>query len=117
MTTRDAGNRGEAAVAGYLREREYDLLASQWRCRFGEIDLIARDPKGQLCFVEVKLRSNLSAGLPREYVDGRKQARLRTTAALYMSIRKLDEPARFDVAEVYDENGALRVEYLENAFE
>ncbi|BAK99126.1 hypothetical protein OBV_19280 [Oscillibacter valericigenes Sjm18-20] len=117
MTTRNAGNRGEAAVAGYLRERGYGLLASQWRCRFGEIDLIARDPGGQLCFVEVKLRSNLCAGLPREFVDGRKQARLRTAAAMYMSVRELDEPARFDVAEVYDENGALRVEYLENAFE
>lgn len=117
MTTRNAGNRGEAAAAGYLRERGYDLLASQWRCRFGEIDLIARDPKGLLCFVEVKLRSNLCVGLPREYVDGRKQVRLRTAAALYMSGRELDEPARFDVAEVYDVNGALRVEYLENAFE
>ncbi len=117
MTTRNAGNRGEAAVAGYLREQGYGLLASQWRCRFGEIDLIARDREGQLCFVEVKLRSNLSVGLPREYVDGRKQARLRAAAALYMSVGELDEPARFDVAEVYDKNGALRVEYLENAFE
>lgn len=117
MTAKSAGNRGEAAAAQYLRRRGYGLLASQWRCRFGEIDLIARDPEGMLCFVEVKLRSNLRAGLPREYVNGRKQARLRTAAALYMSVKELDEPARFDVAEVYDENGALRVEYLENAFE
>ncbi len=117
VSTRSAGNRGEAAVADYLRKRGYRLLAGQWRCRFGEIDLIARDGQGLLCFVEVKLRSNLQMGLPREYVDGRKQARLRTAAALYMSVKDLDEPARFDVAEVYDENGALRVEYLENAFE
>lgn len=117
MSTRSAGNRGEAAVADYLRKRGYRLLAGQWRCRFGEIDLIARDGQGLLCFVEVKLRSNLQMGLPREYVNGRKQARLRTAAALYMSVKDLDEPARFDVAEVYDENGALRVEYLENAFE
>ncbi|WP_312939786.1 YraN family protein [Oscillibacter sp.] len=117
MTTRSAGNRGEAEVAGYLRRRGYGLIASQWRCRFGEIDLIARDPEGLLCFVEVKLRSNLQVGLPREYVTVAKQARLRSAAALYMSVKDLDEPARFDVAEVYDENGALRVEYLENAFE
>jgi putative endonuclease len=117
MTTKSAGNRGEAEVAGYLRRRGYGLLASQWRCRFGEIDLIARDPEGLLCFVEVKLRSNLQVGLPREYVTGAKQARLRSAAALYMSVKDLDEPARFDVAEVYDESGALRVEYLENAFE
>ena len=68
-----AGDRGEAEVARYLRRNGYTLLASQWRCRFGEIDLIARDRGGQLCFVEVKLRSNLSVGLPREIVDARKQ--------------------------------------------
>lgn len=117
MTTKSAGNRGEAAAARYLRGKGYTLLAGQWRCRFGEIDLIARNPEGLLCFVEVKLRSNLRLGLPREYVDGRKRARLRAAAALYMSVKDLDEPARFDVAEVYDENGTLRVEYLENAFE
>ena len=117
MTARGAGNRGEAAAARWLRQRGYTLLASQWRCRFGEIDLIARDRTGLLCFVEVKLRGNLTVGLPREYVDGRKQERLRRAAALYMSVRELDEPARFDVAEVFGEQGALRVEYLENAFE
>ena len=117
MTARGAGNRGEAAAARWLRQRRYAQLASQWRCRFGEIDLFARDRTGLLCFVEVKLRGNLTVGLPREYVDGRKQERLRRAAALYMSVRELDEPARFDVAEVYEEQGTLRVEYLENAFE
>ena len=117
MTARSAGNRGEAAAARWLRQRGYTLLAGQWRCRFGELDLIARDRAGLLCFVEVKLRGNLTVGLPREYVDGRKQERLRRAAALYMSVRELDEPARFDVAEVYEEQGVLRVEYLENAFE
>ena len=112
-----AGDRGEAEVARYLRKKGYTLLASQWRCRFGELDLVARDKRGTVCFVEVKLRGNLTVGLPREYVDGRKQERLRRAAALYMSVRELDEPARFDVAEVYEEQGALRVEYLENAFE
>lgn len=116
MTGKRAGDRGEAEVARYLRQKGYTLLASQWRCRFGEIDLIARNRRGQLCFVEVKLRGNLSMGLPREYVDGRKQARLRTAAALYMSQQELDEPARFDVAEVYDDPGGMRVEYLEDAF-
>lgn len=117
MTAKGAGNRGEAAAARFLRARGYTLLASQWRCRFGELDLIARDAAGLLCFVEVKLRGNLRVGLPREYVDARKQERLRRAAALYMSLHELDEPARFDVAEVYDQRGALRVEYLENAFE
>ena len=113
-----AGDRGEAEVARYLRKKGYTLLASQWRCRFGELDLVARDRKGTICFVEVKLRSAGAIGLPREFVDARKQERLRTTASAYLSSHDLDAPARFDVAEVYAEtDGSLRVEYLENAFE
>ncbi len=118
MKAKAAGNRGEAEAARYLRKQGYTLLASQWRCRFGEIDLIAKDRQGMLCFVEVKLRSNLTVGLPREFVDSRKQEKLRMAAAAYMSRYELDVPARFDVAEVYaDETGRiLKLEYMENAF-
>ncbi len=116
MSAKAAGDRGEAEAARYLRKKGYTLLASQWRCRFGELDLVARDRRGTLCFVEVKLRSGTAHGLPREFVDRRKQERLRKTAAAYLSVHGLDAPARFDVAEVYEENGALRLEYLENAF-
>ena len=117
-TAKAAGNRGEAEVARLLRKRGCTLLASQWRCRFGEIDLVAKDRQGMLHFVEVKLRSNLSVGLPREFVDARKQEKLRLAAAAYLSRYELDLSACFDVAEVYaDENGAIRkVEYIENAF-
>ena len=119
MTTRrELGNRGEAEAARYLRKKGYALLASQWRCRYGELDLVARDKQGTVCFVEVKLRSDTAHGLPREAVDRRKQERLRTAAALYLSTHDIDAPARFDVAEVYtDENHRiLRLEYLEDAF-
>lgn len=118
MKTRSSGNRGEAEVAKYLRKKGCILLASQWRCRFGELDLVAKDRRGTICFVEVKLRSAGSIALPREFVDGRKQERLRKAASTYLSTHELDAPARFDVAEVYQENnGELRIEYLENAFE
>ncbi|MEG0779906.1 MAG: YraN family protein [Oscillospiraceae bacterium] len=117
MNTTDTGTWGEEAVAAFLRERGYDIVAGQWRCRYGEIDLIARGG-GYLCFVEVKLRSNLSCGLPREFVDARKQKKLRTAAAFYLSTHDPDEPARFDVAEVYTDGGhtATRIAYLEDAF-
>ena len=115
--TKAAGDRGEAAAAGYLRKRGYTLLASQWRCRFGELDLVARDRRGTVCFVEVKLRSAGAIGLPREFVDARKQERLRAAAAAYLSTYEIDAPARFDVAEVYaEDDGTLRVENLEDAF-
>lgn len=118
-TAKAAGNRGEAAVAQYLRKRGCTLLASQWRCRFGEIDLVARTKGGVLCFVEVKLRGPSSIAVPREFVDARKQARLRTAAGCYLSTYDMaDAPARFDVAEVYmDGQGqVLRLNYLEDAF-
>ena len=116
MGRRETGNYGEALAAEYLRKRRYTLIASQYRCRLGEIDLIARKGK-VLCFVEVKTRTNLSVGLPREYVTHAKRERIRAAAALYLSEKGLDCPVRFDVAEVYLEEGkAPRIEYLENAF-
>ena len=119
MNTRSIGTAGEAYVARELRKKGYTLLASQWRCRFGEIDLVAKDKRGTICFVEVKLRGEGAIGLPREFVDSRKQARLRTTAETYLSMHDMDVPARFDVAEVYTDQAGriLRMEYLENAFQ
>ncbi|MBR3641314.1 MAG: YraN family protein, partial [Oscillibacter sp.] len=88
-----------------------------WRCRFGELDLVARDKAGTVCFVEVKLRAEVSIALPREFVTEAKRRRLRATALMYLQQNAPDATARFDVAEVYDEGGTLRVSYLENAFE
>ena len=117
--SRTLGNQGEAEVAKYLRKKGYTLLASQWHCRFGELDLVARDKRGTICFIEVKLRGEGTIARPREFVDTRKQQRLRTAAALWLSQKEMEDlPARFDVAEVYAESsGAFRVEYLEDAFQ
>ena len=113
-----AGDQAEGMTARCLMERGCALLARQWRCRFGELDLVVRDPAGILCFVEVKRRGPGARGLPREAVDARKQERLRKAAAAYLAAAEWDGPARFDVAEVYEaENGSLRMVYLENAFE
>ena len=115
--SRSVGIWGEAQVANYLRKNRYRLVAHSYHCRFGEIDLIAMAGK-TLCFVEVKTRSNLSMGLPREYVNAAKQERIRKTALFYLSEKELDCPMRFDVAEVYQSgSGALEhIEYIKNAF-
>ena len=115
--SRLSGTWGEAQVAAYLRKKGYTLLAHSYRCRLGEIDLIARKGK-VVCFVEVKLRSHTEFCLPREAVTPRKQEKLRKTALLYLSQHELDCPTRFDVAEVYGsaDSGKARIEYLENAF-
>ncbi len=81
MTTREMGLFGEAETAKYLRKNGYTLLAHSYRCRFGEIDLIAQK-KGMLCFVEVKLRSSDTHGLPESLWMGasrRSFARPRST--------------------------------------
>ena len=118
-TTKNLGDQGEELAGDYLLAHGCTLLDRQWRCRYGELDLVARDADGTICFVEVKLRSGNLAGLPREAVDRRKRERLRTAAEAYLSQHGLeDAPARFDVAEVYtdERHQPLRLEYLENAF-
>ena len=105
-------------MARYLEERGCTILDRQWRCRGGELDLVARERSGIVCFVEVKLRGAGAIGLPREFVDGRKQRRLRLAASLYLAEKGLDHaPARFDVAEVLEEGGRLRIHYLADAFQ
>ena len=80
-TSKLAGAWGEAIAAEYLRKKHYQIVANGYHSRFGEIDLIARNRKF-LIFVEVKLRKNARFAQAQEYVDTRKQDRLRTTALL-----------------------------------
>ncbi len=112
------GRWGEALVAEDLRGKGWEILASGWRCRFGEVDLIARRG-GVLAFVEVKLRSGDFAA-PREFVDARKQQKLRTTASFYLAEHPSELQPRFDVAEVYAPQGMEtrrpKIRYVENAF-
>lgn len=114
------GNRGEAAVAAYLRRRRYRLVASQYRCRFGEIDLIARSPEGILCFIEVKTRRGADFAQALEAVTPAKQRRLRSAAQMYLVQTGWEGVCRFDVAEVYPGEGEdwsrPRIHYMENAF-
>ena len=120
MSTKQDGDWGEALVEKYLSERGCRIVEREWRCRFGEIDLIAWD-KNVLCFVEVKTRTNTQMGLPREYVTAGKQARIRKTALFYLCDNGLDCPARFDVAEVYaaapGDEKSVRIVYVEDAFQ
>lgn len=111
---------GEALAAEYLREKQYRILYSGYRSRFGEIDLIAEDGTF-LVFAEVKLRKNANFAQAMEYVDGNKQERLRTTAAQYLSENPTRLQPRFDVIEIYAPEGTETVRpavhHMENAFE
>ena len=112
------GNQGEEEVARWLRGQGYRILASQYRCRFGEIDLIARSREGVLCFVEVKTRANSRFAAPREAVTPAKQRKLRTAAECYLAQTGQGEClCRFDVAEVFPApEGEPAINYITNAF-
>jgi putative endonuclease len=80
---RTLGSTGERAAAAYLVRHGYTIIARNWRCRSGEIDLIARQGD-QLVFVEVRTRRAALAGLAEESITPTKQARLRTLAYTYL---------------------------------
>lgn len=110
---------GEALAGEYLRKKHYQLLAANYRSRFGEIDLIAANRK-YLVFVEVKLRKDATFAQAREFVDAKKQRRIRTTAQLYLSENPTELQPRFDVIEIYAPEGMETrhpaICHLEDAF-
>jgi putative endonuclease len=111
---------GERIAAEYLSRKRYKLVAANYRCRFGELDLIVRN-RTHLVFVEVKLRKNASFAAAREYVDLRKQEKLRMTASLYLSQNPTKLQPRFDVIEIYAPEGIETAQpeiiHLEDAFQ
>ena len=119
-TTKLLGAWGEALAAEYLRKKHYKLIASGYRSRFGEIDLIVKNRK-YLVFVEVKLRKSANFARAYEYVDRKKQEKLRLTASLYLSENPTDLPARFDIIEIYAPEGTStahpEINHMEDAFQ
>jgi putative endonuclease len=111
---------GEALAAEYLRKKRYQIVAAGYHCRFGEIDLIVKDRKN-LVFVEVKLRKSMDFAEAREFVDRRKQDRIRVTASMYLSQNPTNLQPRFDVIEIYAPQGvstsAPQIQHLEDAFQ
>ena len=111
---------GEALAAQYLQKKRYKVVATNYRSRFGEIDIIASHGN-YLVFAEVKLRKSDRFAKAMEFVDSRKQSRLITTASIYLSEHPTDLQARFDVIEIYAPNGMEttkpQINHLEDAFQ
>ena len=116
----ETGAWGEAVAAEYLRKKQYKIIKQGFRSKFGEIDLIAQNGK-YLVFVEVKLRKNAKFAHAFEYVDRRKQDRIRTTASMYLAENPTRLQPRFDVVEIYAPQGIQTVDpeiyHLEDAFQ
>ena len=113
MNKRQVGSNKENIIRRYMEEKGYTILEMNFRCRQGEVDIIAKNDE-YLVFVEVKYRSDVSNGFPEEAVDKRKQKRICQAARYYMYIHNLNEytPIRFDVAGILGNE----INYTENAF-
>lgn len=104
-TSIQVGQAAEALAAQYLKEQGFRILHLNWRCRKGEIDIVA-DEGGTLVFVEVKSRERTRHGSPGEAVTWRKQCCIANAAALYAVQHHLEDSAmRFDVVEVLQDHG------------
>ena len=114
MNKRKTGQEQEVKAACFLKTQGYQILERNYRCKKGEIDLIARE--GQyLVFVEVKYRNTEHSGSPLSAVNPRKQHRISRVALEYLRhyYGSLDVKCRFDVVGIEDDN----ILWLPNAFD
>ena len=108
---------GEKAARLYLEKRGWHTAATNFRTRFGEIDIIAENAQ-YVIFAEVKTRKNARYGPACEAVTPAKQAKIIVAAQAWLQEHPTEKQPRFDVIEVYGEEGAAapRIRQIENAF-
>ena len=118
MDRRERGRIGEDIASAFLEKKGYTIVARNFLCRLGEVDIIARNGE-YLTFVEVKLRKNAEHGEAREFVTRSKQKRILLAAKYYLASHEGPLQPRFDVVEIYlpdGENGKAYVRLIEDAF-
>ncbi len=111
------GKKGEALARKYFEEKGFSIVDRNFRCPYGEIDLILRKDKA-LRFAEINFRRTLEYGVPQESVLRHKQRRIRNTALLWLKQRRLpmDSEIHFDVLAISEKTGKLTYHYIEDAF-
>jgi putative endonuclease len=116
---KDIGALGEDISNNYLKGLGYKILDKNFRCKCGEIDLVARN-NDYICFVEVKTRYGTSFGMPAESVVSSKQHKIYKTAQVYILMKNIiDFNFRFDVIEVIlnNTNNDFLINHIEDAFQ
>lgn len=108
------GALAEQLAAQYLQQQGLKLLHTNYRCRYGEIDLVMQDGDSHV-FIEVRQRGSANFGGAAASIDGRKQAKLIKTAQHYLSTLKRVPPCRFD-AIVMKAADTQQIEWIRNAF-
>ena len=111
---KEFGNIGEEIGSKYLEQIGYKIIERNFSCRQGEIDIIAKD-KNEYVFVEVKTRSNIIYGMPRDAVNEDKQKHIYKCTKYYLHMHGLDNAyVRFDVIEIYFLKNKYRLKHLKN---
>jgi len=111
----ETGKEGEEKAAAFLEANGYEILARNYRHRHAEIDLIAKKGK-MLVFVEVKTRSNLSYGMPEEFVDATKRRLIMKVAEHYIFEIDWHFDIRFDIVSVIINRNEVKLRHIEDAF-
>lgn len=112
MNNKITGNLGEDIATEYLKSINYNIVRRNFRCRCGEIDIIAID-KNEIVFIEVKTRNFLGCGNPSEAVDKNKQKHIYMATKYYLYKNNLENHfVRFDVIEVYLKENQYKIEHL-----
>lgn len=116
MDNHKLGKRGEQLAQKYLKNLGYEIIIVNYRCKLGEIDIIATKDD-YLVFVEVKTRRNKNYGLPYESVSFEKQKTIRRVAAYYLKANNIfQKNCRFDVVSVEKSGMNYTFEIIQNAF-
>jgi putative endonuclease len=102
LSRREIGKLGEDIACRYLLNKKYKILNRNYHSRYGEVDIIAKDLKGFLVFIEVKARTSSRYGQGYEAVDSLKQEKIVKTAYVYLEENKIrDDNYRIDVLSIY----------------
>ena len=111
------GKEGEAVAAAFLEKKGYRIVERNFKCSYGEIDLIAWEGE-TLVFIEVKARSSSKFGGPEGAVPFRKQEKISCVAMVFLQQRRLfSSPCRFDVVGIVKGAGEMNIALFQNAFE
>lgn len=113
--TSTSGNAAEELAARHLQRQGLTLLARNYRCRFGEIDLIMRDAT-TLVFVEVRMRRGANFGGAATSITAAKQAKLIKTAQHYLAQSGRDSSCRFDAVLLSSAQTGASIEWIKDAF-
>ncbi len=109
------GSNGEEIACDFLKKSGYKIIEKNYRCKIGEIDIIACD-KDELVFVEVKTRTQKVFGSPVESVNDEKKNHIYRVAQYYITTKKLEQAQiRFDVIEIYIKNNEVNINLIKNA--